>query len=228
MKQPEFRNSMMRDNIILKHYRKVFSQSILHCLGIFILLCLIFILFAETYNSNAQAALDKYVLKSLDSYSCFKCTKIAHWISFFGTGSFLIPVYLCLFTYYVFTRRVVIAIMVFELAIGSLIMGLILKQVFRRPRPLLNHLDGAGGFSFPSGHSLGAFTLCGILIFLLWKSNFPKIVKWVLYSLSFLMAISVGLSRIYLHVHYASDVIGSLYATIIWFLLYYIYIQLID
>jgi undecaprenyl-diphosphatase len=218
----------MQESILLKHYKKVFSKSILHSFGFFILFSLLFLFFAQSYISDTQASLDETVLNSLDRFSCSACTKLARCISFFGTGGFLIPVYLCLSMYYIFSKRIIIAIIILELALGSLIMGLILKLIFKRPRPVLNHLDSAGGFSFPSGHSLGAFTLSGILIFLLWKSSLPNSVKWILYLLSIFAAIAVGLSRIYLHVHYASDVIGSLCATIIWFMLYHIYMRLID
>ena len=85
----------------------------------------------------------------------------------------------------------------------------ILKHVVQRPRPTVRHLVYADGYSFPSGHSVGSAALFGVLIvltILLIKSTSLKtilVIIWALFSLT------IGYTRIVLHVHFPSDVMGG-------------------
>ena len=93
---------------------------------------------------------------------------------------------------------------------GSAGLGQALKLVFARPRPqLLPHLTTAKGWSFPSGHTLNAVTLAGLLAWLIGQrlSGWRRV---VFDAAVVLWATLVGLSRVYLGVHYPSDVLASL------------------
>ena len=85
----------------------------------------------------------------------------------------------------------------------------IIKHMVQRPRPTVRHLVYADGYSFPSGHSVGSAALFGILIvliILIIKNKFWKtflIIVWTLFPLM------IGYTRIFLHVHYPSDVVGG-------------------
>jgi len=113
------------------------------------------------------------------------------------------------------------------MVISSLLLGWILKPLFHRSRPGLPLVGGAGGYSFPSGHALGGFIFCGVLLLLLWKSRINFYLKWILTFFIFAFGLIIGISRIYLHVHYATDVLGSLFITLAWFSLSYIFFRLI-
>ena len=107
------------------------------------------------------------------------------------------------------------------MSVSGLLLGLVLKELFQRPRPL-HKMVGAGGYSFPSGHSLGGFIFCLLIIFLIWKLKGGRLNKYFLYFISAVFGTLIGLSRVYLHVHYATDVLGSFLVAIGWFALIYI------
>jgi len=94
--------------------------------------------------------------------------------------------------------------------VGSAVLGQGLKVLFARPRPqFYPWLTGAWGWSFPSGHTLTAVVLGGLLAWLIGRKlkDRRQIVLW---AVAALWAGLVGLSRIYLGVHYPSDVLASL------------------
>src|ERR1035438_3878268 len=101
--------------------------------------------------------------------------------------------------------------MISTMVVSSLLLGWLLKAVFHRSRPPYPLVGGAGGYSFPSGHALGGFIFCGILLFLVWKTLNNYYIKWLLSSFITVFGMCIGLSRIYLHVHYATDILGSFF-----------------
>ena len=85
----------------------------------------------------------------------------------------------------------------------------IIKHAVQRHRPLAHHLVYADGYSFPSGHSVGSAALFGVLIILtilLVRSKFWKTLLIIIWALFPLM---IGYTRIFVHVHYPSDVFGG-------------------
>lgn len=100
--------------------------------------------------------------------------------------------------------------------IGASILNQILKQLFQRARPDFYRLIGIGGYSFPSGHAMSAFATYGILTFLLWRHIPNRLGRTVLVIISSVFILMIGISRIYLGVHYPSDIIGGYFASGLW------------
>lgn len=92
-----------------------------------------------------------------------------------------------------------------------LVVGLnsLLKNIIQRPRPNNYRIIDESGFSFPSGHSMVSVAFYGFLIYLIYKYINNKTIKYSLITLLFSLIILIGLSRIYLGVHYASDVVAG-------------------
>lgn len=100
------------------------------------------------------------------------------------------------------------------------IINQILKQVFKRARPIGYRLLEIGGYSFPSGHAMTSTAFYGLLIFLTYKYIKNKNLKIALIILNILTIIGVGISRIYLGVHYCSDVLVGQAISIIYLIIY--------
>ena len=100
--------------------------------------------------------------------------------------------------------------------LGSALLNAALKQIFKRARPMLHRIVEANGYSFPSGHSMAAFSLYGIAAFLLWKHTPAKWARVCLILASLFFILMIGISRIYLGVHYPSDVLGGYLASVCW------------
>ena len=98
-------------------------------------------------------------------------------------------------------------------------MMFVLKRLFNRPRPDIPLLEEARGLSFPSGHAMVSFCFYGLLAYIIWKSDAKKWVKWVAVIMLFLLVLFIGFSRIYLKVHYASDVMAGFCVGLIWLVL---------
>nr|WP_306220618.1 phosphatase PAP2 family protein [Cohnella sp. WQ 127256] len=99
---------------------------------------------------------------------------------------------------------------------GAALLNAVLKSIFQRDRPNIYRLAEETGYSFPSGHSMVAFALYVVLIYLLWRHTGSKWGRVILIAAGSLFIVSIGLSRIYLGVHYPSDVLGGYLASGIW------------
>lgn len=85
----------------------------------------------------------------------------------------------------------------------------IIKYIVQRPRPIEHRIIDQFGYSFPSGHSMVSMAFYGFLIYLIYKRVKNKYLKWGLCTILSFLILLIGISRIYLGVHYASDVIGG-------------------
>ena len=141
-------------------------------------------------------------------------------ITFLGTHIFLIPANLLLIFYFVFVKnKTWFSIRVFTIAISSLLLMILLKQLFQRKRPLSPLLKAARGLSFPSGHAIMAVTFYGLLIYIVQHTILIEWLAVLLTVLLIVLIIWIGYSRIYLRVHYASDVIAGFIIGLCWLLI---------
>jgi undecaprenyl-diphosphatase len=120
-----------------------------------------------------------------------------------------------LFLYVVLKHRSELVLFVVALS-GSAILNLLLKYFFQRARPEIHRLVEIEGYSFPSGHAMNACTVYTIIAFLLWHNIATKSGRTILIFISAVMILSIGISRIYLGVHYPSDIIGGYLASGTW------------
>ena len=103
--------------------------------------------------------------------------------------------------------------------IGAGLLNITLKLAFKRPRPVpYFNLSPPESYSFPSGHSLTSAVFFGALAAILTARIRSTRVKATIWIVSTAMFLLIGLSRIYLGVHYTTDVIAGFAAALIWIL----------
>ena len=144
-------------------------------------------------------------------------TPIAKFITNFGGAIFLIIATIILFIL-IKNRKIGISI-ISNLAVVT-ILNQLLKNILQRPRPTEFRIVEETGFSFPSGHSMVSMAFYGYLIYLIYKYVKNKYLKWILIVLLSILICTIGISRIYLGVHYTSDVLGGFLISISYLVIY--------
>lgn len=104
----------------------------------------------------------------------------------------------------------------FVILILATLSNIALKRFFDRARPEIEHLVIVKTLSYPSGHAMSAMAFYGFIIYLVYKLRAHFLVKFALILSLSILILSIGISRIYLGVHYPSDVLGGFIAGIIW------------
>ena len=100
------------------------------------------------------------------------------------------------------------------------LLNLFLKNIIQRPRPVEFRLISETGYSFPSGHSMISMAFYGFLIYLIYKYFKNRKLKIILITFLSILIIAIGISRIYLGVHYTSDVIAGFMISVCYLIIY--------
>jgi membrane-associated phospholipid phosphatase len=137
-------------------------------------------------------------------------------ITFFGTPFFLVPANLIWIGYFLYRKNKIWAISVALVSLTSVGLMSLLKNIFHRQRPPFPLVEDIRNYSFPSGHAFMGIVCFGL--FAWWLNNTARnsSVKKIIYGSMALFILVIGLSRIYLRVHYASDVLAGFCAGAAW------------
>jgi membrane-associated phospholipid phosphatase len=175
----------------------------------FVAIAFLIVIIRRIFFQN-KYAFDQKAFDFLQSYVSDTNTSIIQFFTIFGSHNFLIPAYLLLFIYFYFIRKNKWYFIKFaSIAISNLLLMFGLKYLFNRPRPLIPLLKEVPGLSFPSGHAFMSLTFFGLLIYVVYRDVKNTWVKCSLVVLLLLMIFFVGLTRVYLRVHYVSDVLAG-------------------
>jgi undecaprenyl-diphosphatase len=186
----------------------------------FFLALIVFIQIAKMVFLENKRLLDDSAFRFLRKYETGLNNRIMTFFSFLGSHYFLIPANILIICYFLFVRKHKwYSIKIPVISIGSLLLMFFLKFIFNRPRPLLPLLKEAKGLSFPSGHALNAMVFYGLLIYLVLRNIENPRLRRLLITMLCIIILMIGTSRVYLRVHYASDVVAGYSVGLMWLIL---------
>jgi undecaprenyl-diphosphatase len=168
-----------------------------------------FAFLAHEVVGEREDLFDSKVFHFLNANTTASLVKLMEGLSFFGSHYFLIPAYILIVTFLFFKHKRTDAVNIIIIVLSSTALLFGLKAIYRRHRPDLPLLREFHNYSFPSGHALSSFIFCSILIYLIWKSDLRSAFKYLLAGLLLIFSISIGISRIVLRYHFASDVLAG-------------------
>ena len=185
---------------------------------LFFLACItVFLLILVEMVIEKENSLDILVFNKLRFITSPAMTKFMLVITFFGSFNFLLPAYIAVIIFDLYIKDKKLFLYIILIGVTSTGLMFLIKFLVKRLRPADPLLHAVNGFSFPSGHSFCSFTFFGILIYIVWKdTKMKKSLKWIVTCILFLFAFTIALSRVYLHVHYASDVLAGFCLSVIW------------
>lgn len=139
--------------------------------------------------------------------------------TFLGSSTFLLSAYAVIIGFLLMNKNKRKALDISIVATSSFLLMRGLKLVFHRHRPDLPIIKGITTYSFPSGHTLSSFIFFSILTYLIWNTRMHAAFKVLLSIIMLLLSLMVGVSRIVLNVHYATDVIAGFCLGVMWVIL---------
>ncbi|UJF35681.1 phosphatase PAP2 family protein [Paenibacillus hexagrammi] len=197
----------------MRSKRQVTSTMLL---SLITLIC--FIAIASTLQTQWITNFDKVVIRWVQGWESAPLTCIMKFFTQIGSSPAVILIsFSTIFILYKYLHHRAELILFGVLLIGTVCLNQILKMIFHRERPSLHRLISETGFSFPSGHSMEAFTLYAAIAFLLWRHIPTRTGRTVVIVACIGMVLMIGISRIYLGVHYPSDVMGAYLASGFWY-----------
>lgn len=170
---------------------------------------LVFLLLLLSLNTIESQRFEHFVSDYIQSFRTKELTQIMKFISKIGDFIGYSIIIFILGVYLLFKRKAIILAHILAIILTSAVFNIILKAIINRPRPYGNSLVNVTFHSFPSGHAMSAITFYGLMIYLIFKfiKNSPS--KIFLCSICIVMILLIGISRIYLGVHYPTDVIAG-------------------
>lgn len=197
-------------NKMKRFLKKDFKWLVLFC-------CMIgFIALTEDVFQGEIMNGDIIGYKFISSFISDSLTPVMKLITWFGSASCIILLTLIL---YLFIQNKKIGNTIIFNLVTITLLNQLLKFILQRPRPSEFRIVEASGYSFPSGHSMVSMGFYGLLIVLIYKYVQNKPIKYILISLLSILIVMIGISRIYLGVHYTSDVLAGFLVAISYLIL---------
>lgn len=197
---------------LLKFIKKNFN------LLLFFLCIILFLAFAEDVFTKEIMQGDVIGYKFVSNYIISdKLTPIIKIVTNFG-GAIILGLITILILILIKSKKIGLSVLINLCSVT--VLNLILKSILQRPRPNEYRIINETGYSFPSGHSMISMAFYGFIIYLMYKNIKNKYLKWISIILLSILILMIGFSRIYLGVHYVSDVLAGFLFSISYLIVY--------
>lgn len=181
-----------------------------------VVLLILFAWLSEEVFEGELRRFDMSVRMKVHEFFSPQVTKFMQAMTFLGSIGFLFTLFLVITAYWIIRKKYRPAAWLAMAAGGSVILDVSLKLSFHRARPTPFVGMAPSSYSFPSGHSLSSFCFYGVLAGLLCAHIQSAALRKAIWSAAALLVLAIGISRIYLGVHYPTDVIAGYIAAAAW------------
>jgi len=182
---------------------------------------IIFIMLSYSVITDNEIIIDSIAYNFISKFISDNMTNIIKFITFLGSATVVILITLLAL---IILKNKKIGIFIGLDLIIITIFQYTLKPIFGRARPVDINLIEETNYSFPSGHSLTAMAFYGFIIYMLYKSNLKY--KRIYIVLLCMLILLIGLSRVYLGVHFITDVLGGFVFSIAYLIFYIHFISM--
>lgn len=176
-----------------------------------------FAIMADTMLAGSTTRFDEAVLTWLELHRTPLLDRVALEVTALGNFATLAVIVLAVSVFLWLTHhRLSVGLLALAVIGGNVVNGL-LKEIFNRPRPtVVEWGTEVASQSFPSGHSMGAFIAYASVAYLGGRLEPTPRLRWTTWAIAAVLILAIGLSRMYLGVHYPSDVLGGYLAGLAW------------
>lgn len=174
--------------------------------GLYALPLIVFVKLADEVRERETLPFDVAVLESVHRLSAPGLDTVVTSVTDFGYVWWVGGITLVVCAALIYWRRYRDAAIVLVGVAGSAVLNLILKALFQRDRPeLWARLVTENSHSFPSGHAMASMSLAAVIIVVLWPTRW----RWLAVSGGALYVLVIGFTRLYLGVHYPTDIVAG-------------------
>lgn len=173
---------------------------------------------AEDVHEQEANALDAIATPLLHSLSNPALDAVMRTFTDLGSTQVVVPLFVLAAVLLIWRRHRREALFLSVASGGSVALNQVLKLVFQRPRPQLDWAQVQPEYSFPSGHSMNSLVFYMALALIVW-ALWSRRAGLVASAAALVLALFIGMSRIYLGYHYLTDVVGGYLAGAAWLLI---------
>ncbi len=173
---------------------------------------------ADGVRDQEVFALDTWATPFLHGIQSPAFNALMNGLTAMGSTLIVLPIFVAVGGALLVTRRYGALLFLAVALGGSLVIDFVMKLIFERPRPKLDYAAVLPDYSFPSGHSMNGVVFYVAIALIAW-SVFGRRIGLIATVAAAVLALGIGVSRIYLGYHYLTDVVGGWLAGIVWLLL---------
>ena len=213
----------------LYHSKLPYPIMFLVALVLCVLLINLFVEFTASLRTGMLSEYDQMITDFVISYRSPMLTNYFRFMTEVGdVNGYLVILVLTVLLTWVILKKWKYVLQITVVLFLATFSNMILKRVFDRARPSIEHLVSVKTLSYPSGHAMSAMAFYGFLIYIIYILKMNIILKITLILLLTTLILSIGVSRIYLGVHFPTDVFGGFVAGLIWVFFCIIIFNLIE
>jgi undecaprenyl-diphosphatase len=204
----------------VKRYSEKIPLRFLLLLSLFCGALLLFVYVVHEVLLEQEQQADNAIFHFISSHFVSNgLTSFMEGVTYFASATFLQIAYAGLVIIYLVAKDFKRAMEISVIGLGGFLINYVMKLSFQRIRPSDPLIEPLSNFSFPSGHATSGFIFYGLIAYLVWKTKLPRVYKIVLAVLLVSFSLLIGFSRVYLRMHFPSDVLGGFCIGFSWLLL---------